>query len=212
MPPKRAVEGKEPGECILTMGRYNNVVAWNLAMRDIVGKLYGDTANFLTNNERHVFPFLMEVDYIPVAPAAVEGGPLPMIATAAVLAKLREECFTSRNKNIAQQRSDEKKVWSIMWEAMSTGSQGKVREEPGFPAAELARDCVILWDMIRRTHLTHIFGLDDPMLQLNIREQETRYASLKQGDKEYVINFKLRFDAQVQANNGAGVAPVTEEK
>ena len=174
MPTKRAAEGKEPVECILTMGRFNNVVAWNLAMRDIVGKLYGDTANFLTNNERHVFPYPMEADYIHMPPAAVEGGPVPMIATAAVLARLREECFTSRIKNIAQQRSDEKKIWSIMWEAMSTASQGKVREEENYPAAELARDCVVLWEMIRRTHLTHIYGQDDPMLQLNIREQEMR--------------------------------------
>ena len=73
MPPKRNPEQKESSECMLRIGRYNNVIAWNLQMRDIVGELYGDTANFLTNNERHVIPYPVEADYVPVVPAAIEG-------------------------------------------------------------------------------------------------------------------------------------------
>ena len=88
MPPKRAVES---GECILTIGKFNNVVAWNARMVDVVGKLFGDTANFLTTNERHEIPFPIESDYIPVVPAAIEGGPVPMAITAALITKLREE-------------------------------------------------------------------------------------------------------------------------
>ena len=74
------------------------------------------------------------------------------------------------------------------------------------------RDCVQLWGFIRRTHLTHIYGDDDPMVQVNIHEQETRYAELKQGDREFLSTFKLRFDNQVKANIGAGVAEITEPK
>ena len=212
MPPKRAAEGKEPGECILTIGKFNNVVVWNARMVDVIGKLFGDMANFLTTNERHEIPFPIESDYVPVVPAAMEGGPAPMAINAALITKLREDCFTGRRKEIAQQKNDEKKIWSIMWECMSPASQSKVREEPGYAAAALSRDCVALWDMIRRTHLTHIFGEGDPMLQLNIREQEMKYAALKQGDREYVINFKTRFDAQIQANVGAGVTPLSEPR
>ena len=94
MPPKRAVEGKEPGECILTIGKYNNVVAWNARMVDVVGKLFGDTASFLTTNERHEIPFQIETDYVLVVPAAIEGDPVPMAITAALITKLREDCFT----------------------------------------------------------------------------------------------------------------------
>ena len=95
---------------------------------------------------------------------------------------------------------------------MSPASQSKVQEEEGYEAALLARDCVLLWEYIRRTHLTHIYGDGDPMLALNIQDQEQRYSALKQGDKEYVSNFKLRFDAQVLACRGAGVAEVTAPK
>ena len=63
---------------------------------------------------------------------------------------------------------------------------------------------MVLWELIRRTHLTHIFAAQDPMMRIN-REQNTRYAALKQGDKEYVTSFKTRFDAQIQANRGAGL-------
>ena len=80
-----------------------------------------------------------------------------MAVTAALITKLREDCFIGRRKAIAQQKLDEKKIWSIMWECMSPASQSEVREEPGYAAASLSRDCVALWDMIRRTHLTHIF-------------------------------------------------------
>ena len=50
------------------------------------------------------------------------------------------------------------------------------------------------------------------MLQINIHEQEHRYGALKQGDREFISTFKLRFDNQVKANEGAGVPAVTDSK
>ena len=50
------------------------------------------------------------------------------------------------------------------------------------------------------------------MTHLNVQKQEQRYAALKQGEKEYVSDFKLRFDAQIQANNGAGITAVAKPK
>ena len=211
MPPKRMSEPRETSECMLRIGKYNNVIAWNMQMRSIVGELYGSTANFLVDNERYIPPFPVEADYTPQPPVGANGVPAAAF-TPAFLNKLREDCYTGRRKEVTQQRLDEMKIWSMMWSRMSPASQSKVREEEGFDAAELARDCVRLWEFIRRTHLTHIFGDGDPMMQLNIQEQECKYAALRQGDKEYISNFKLRFDSQVQANAGAGVAPVTDEK
>jgi Zinc knuckle len=50
------------------------------------------------------------------------------------------------------------------------------------------------------------------MRELNVSEQESRYAALKQGDREYVSTFKQRFDHQVQANEGVGIPDITESK
>ena len=39
MPPKRMSEPRETSECMLRIGKYNNVIAWNMQMRSIVGEL-----------------------------------------------------------------------------------------------------------------------------------------------------------------------------
>lgn len=94
---------------------------------------------------------------------------------------------------------------------MSTASQSKVKEEVGFVAAQVAKDCVVLWEYIRRTHLTHVYGDLDPMVRLNKLEQMARYSALRQGDREYIASFKTRYDAQILASRGAGVADIDEE-
>ena len=78
---------------------------------------------------------------------------------------------------------------------MFPASQSKVQECEGYEAALLLRDRVLLWEFIRITHLTHIHGDGDPMVQVNIQEQETRYADkMWQGEKEFLSSFKVRFD------------------
>jgi hypothetical protein len=39
----------------------------------------------------------------------------------------------------------------------------------------------------------------------NMQEQEVRYTELKQGDREFRSTFKIRFDNQLKANEGAGL-------
>ena len=71
-------------------------------------------------------------------------------------------------------------------------------------------DSVKLWEYIRRSHLTHIYGGDDSMRAVNIHEQTIRYNYLRQGDREVIGDFKTRFDNQVLANRGVGMAEVEE--
>ena len=208
MPPMKKTEVKEAatGGCILRLGKANNVVAWNEELKSTVGALYGATANFLQTNVRYSQPAVLEADYIPEVEEGAAAVPV------ALLNKLREGAFEGRRRAVAQQKSDEQKIWSLMWGKMSPASQSKVQECEGYEAALLLRDCVLLWEFIRRTHLTHIYGDGDPMVQVNIQEQETRYAELRQGDKEFLSSFKVRFDNQVKNNAGAGVAAITESK
>lgn len=208
MPPIKKIEPKEAAAsgCILRLGKSNNVVIWNEELKSTVGALYGATANFLQTNTRHMQPAVIEADYVP----DVEEGAAPV--PAAIINKLREGAFEGRRRAVALQKADEQKIWSIMWGKMSPASQCKVEECDGYESALLSRDCVLLWDFIRRTHLTHIYGDGDPMVQVNIQEQETRYAELRQGEKEFISSFKVRFDNQVKNNTGAGVAAITDSK
>ena len=210
MPPKRAPDSKDTKECMLQIGKYNNVVAWNLEMRASIGAMYGDSALFLTTDVRYVPPLPREEDYVLVYPAGPDDLPaIPM--SAALVADLKKDAFTGRQREVRQQKLDEKKIWNIMWMRMSPASQSKVKEEDGYEQANIRNDCVLLWDMIRRTHLTHIFGAQDPMVRLNKREQLARYSVLRQGDREFIASFKTRYDAQIQANIGAGIAVIDEE-
>ena len=129
-----------------------------------------------------------------------------------LIAKLREGAYESRRKTIQSISEDERKIWPMMWVRMSPASQCRVREEEGFEDAKLNLDCVRLWGFIRETHLTHIFGVGDPQREVNALEQEIRFSSMRQGEKEYISTFKTRFDNQVKANEGAGVPPASEKK
>ena len=95
---------------------------------------------------------------------------------------------------------------------MSPTSQAKVQELDGYEEALVQRDCVRLWEFVRRTHLTHIYGDGDPMVHVNRQEQESRYSELRQGEREFLSSFKLRFDNQVKANTGAAVAAIMDAK
>ena len=206
MPPKRVPELKDAKQCILQIGKNINIVAWNLDIRESIGAIYGHSGSFLFTDVRFVRPLPREEDYLLVYPTG-ENDLEPLQMSAALMADLKKDAFTGRAQ-LAQQKLDEEQIWSIMWMRMSPASQSKVKEEDGFLNACDRKDCVALWGMIRRTHLTHVFGDLDSMVRLNKREQMTRYSSLRQGDREYVASFKTRYDAQILASRGAGVADI----
>jgi hypothetical protein len=110
------------------------------------------------------------------------------------------------------QRANERTAWGRIWRKMSLASQSRVREEEDSEEAYMSLDSVKLWELIRRTHLTHIFGDGDPMREVNILKQETRFAAVRQGEREYISTFKLRFENQVKANESAGVPEITVSK
>jgi hypothetical protein len=203
---------KDTAECILKLGRENNVVLWMETMQTAATALYGMTGTFFATNMRYEHPIPTEADYVPVIPIAAVGEiQIPPI-TAALTLKLREGAFEGRRRAMDKQRTDERLIWPLMWSKMSPASQSKVKEDPDYENAYLNLDCVRLWGFIRRTHLTHIFGDGDPLREINIQEQESRYSNLRQDDREFISAFKLRFDNQQKASEGAGVAATTDAK
>ena len=110
------------------------------------------------------------------------------------------------------QKEAEKKIWSMMWVKMSPASQSRVKKEEGYALARAKSDCVRLWGFIRETHLTHVFGMGDPNREVSALEQEIRFGALRQGEREFISSFKIRFDNQVKANIGAGVTPSSKKR
>ena len=57
MPPKRAVEAvRSTEECILQIGKYNNIIKWRESMQTIVTELYGIVGMFFTTDVRFELP------------------------------------------------------------------------------------------------------------------------------------------------------------
>ena len=142
-----------------------------------------------------------------------EAVPLPDITEAARVAlirKLREGAFEARRKRQEAALLGLRKMWPKTWVRMSPESQSKVREDPGFKKACLDLDSIKLWTYIRKTHLTHIHGDNEETTYANIHDQSVKYNNLRQGDKEKISDFKIRFDHQVQSNKGAGMADISE--
>ena len=224
---------------MLRIGRYNNVVQWREDMQNEACGLYGMTGTFFTTNKSYVHPYPREEDYNPTFQTVeidtatagtenededddesvnlenVEIGPQlppapPVVYSEALIDRLRANAFEGRRKAVETQKVDEQKLFPLMWSRMSTGSKSKVREEPGFEQARLRLDSVKLWEYIRRSHLTHIYGEDDSMRAMNVHEQTIRYNYLRQGEREVIGDFKTRFDNQVSANRGVGMVDVEE--
>ena len=188
MLPKKQEEPKAAAEpCLLKFGRHNNVVQWREEMQDEACGLHGMTGMFSSTNKSYVHPYPREKDFNPTIPTvgienedgkdegsedleddevlidpAQPVAPL-VVHSKALIERLRANAFEGRSKAVELQKVNKQKLWPLMWSRMSTGSKSKVREEPGFETCRLTLDSVKLWEFIRRSHLTHVYGEDDSM-------------------------------------------------
>ena len=237
MPPKKSNDPKPdaPGGCILQIGKHNNIVQWKEELENEVTGLYGKMGMFFTTDERYIIPFPTEANYnpayiAPVPPLAEDEDDQEVVAehaeavaaheaaiaelpvvSAAALVKFRDAALDRRSKEMYNQSLNEEKLFSLLRGRMSTASQSAVRQDPEFETARRNLDAVVLWQLIKSSHLTHVYGDDDSLRSYNIHEQITRYNNLRQGDREAIADFKTRFDNQVKANDGVGVAPLEEK-
>ena len=107
-------------------------------------------------------------------------------------AKYREEEYLQRNHDLNAQKEHERAIFPMMWKRMSTDSQSRVKEENGCRTAYLTLDCVLPWTLIRRIHLTHMFGDTDPMKKINQHEQESKYGMMRQEGVDHDIQSQIR--------------------
>ena len=127
-------------------------------------------------------------------------------------AKYREEDYIQRQRDLKTQKESERTVYPMMWKRMSPSSQNRVKEEDEYRTAYMTLDCVLLWTLIRKTHLTHMYGDSDPMTEVNRHEQESKYGAMRQCERELINTFKARFDEHVLANDAVGADKVTDSR
>ena len=70
---------------------------------------------------------------------------------------------------------------------------------------EGGKTVIKVWEYIRKSHLTHMYGASDNMRAVNVNDQKMKFNNMRQGDREYVSDFKTRYDNQLKANEGVGI-------
>jgi hypothetical protein len=131
--------------------------------------------------------------------------------SAALINKLREKAYENRQRLVEKRNMDERLLFPFTWSHMSMESQSKVMEDPDFERMYAELDSVKLWNTIRRSHLTHIFGDDDEMSYVNIHDQSVKYSYLRQGEKQSITSFKKEFDEHVKACEGVGIPDIAPQ-
>ena len=48
-------------------------------------------------------------------------------------------------------------------------------------------------------------GASDNMRAVNVNDQKMKFNNMRQGEREYVSDFKTRYDNQLKANEGVGI-------
>jgi hypothetical protein len=87
-------------------------------------------------------------------------------------------------------------MWPLVYGCMSPQSHAKVKEFPGYETAKSTRDVIKLWKYIRKSYRTHMYGAKDNMGAVNVNDQKMKFNNMRQGDREFVSDFRTRYDNQ----------------
>jgi hypothetical protein len=134
----------------------------------------------------------------------------PTAEQRALITKMHGNAVDSRRRKIEEQELNLTKMWPLVYSCMSPQSQAKVKEFPGYEIAKSTRDVIKLWEYIRKSHLTHMYGATDKMRAVNVNDQKMKFNNMRQGDREFVSDFKTRYDNQLKANEGVGIVAEDE--
>jgi hypothetical protein len=134
------------------------------------------------------------------APAAAIPPVVPNVEQSALIAQMHGNAVDSRRRKIEEQELNLTKMWPLVYGCVSPQSQAKVKEFPGYETAKSTRDVIKLWEFTRKSHLTHMYGATDKMRAVNVNDQKMKFNNMRQGDREFVSDFKTRYDNQLKAN------------
>jgi hypothetical protein len=137
---------------------------------------------------------------VAAPPAAIPAAPIegPNAELRALISKMHGNAVDARRRKIEDQELNLTKMWPLVYGCMSPQSQAKVKEFPGYEAAKSTRNVIKLWEYIRKSHLTHMYGASDNMRAVNVNDQKMKFNNMRQGDREYVSDFKTRYDNQLK--------------
>ena len=121
--------------------------------------------------------------------------------------KIHLRLLEEREKLIYEMRMKRPQLYAVIWGQLSFESQEQVRTDPDFDEANAEKDPLLLYQIVRRTHIAGRI-VDAITTRYNARES---YKKLRQGANESIHSFKERFDAAVEVLQNAGVNQLEEQ-
>jgi hypothetical protein len=195
-------------DTMLQSGVNNNFGPWQQITEMDARRTFGILADII-NGAIPTLPAVMPADYMPVEGLDFDGNePVPF--TAPAIARMREAAVISRNKENAKLVSKRPMLYAYLMEHLSSDSTVVVASHSDYEDAHRNSDPKLLWDIIVYTHLTHVNGAGPELAELVRDDQQERFASMKQTNRESIGDFLKRLKHSYTLLLVAGVPEYTE--
>ena len=170
---------RKPGTVsVLTYGPDSNFAVFASDLYTCALQYYGDSANFLKKSKHYEMP-------VKLAQVWKDVGYTPTEATSLAL-KYGEEKMKSDNKV----KSDNKRIFALIWDHLSEESRDSVTVDADFKSAEEDDDGLKLWLIVKKTHQNGV-DVSGAYADMVIKK---KYETCLMGAKESFPRYKERFD------------------
>jgi hypothetical protein len=208
MSQKAKTIAKAVDDTMLQSGANNNFGPWQQITEIDARRTFGILADII-NGAIPTLPAVMPIDYMPVEGLDADGNdPIPF--NAAAISRMREAAVISRNKESAKLISKRPMLYAYLWEHLSSDSAVVVASHSDYEDAHRASDPTLLWNIIVYTHLTHVNGAGPELAELVRDDQQEKFASMKQTNRESIGDFLKRLKHAYTLLIVAGVPEYTE--
>jgi hypothetical protein len=147
-----------------------NYLLWKKFALNHFREIFGKHANVLKDGKKFVPPPIKDSDYLP---DNMEG------VTDKHIVNLRMECQKERNKELAELRRNDPKLYAGLWGTITEDSKIPIEHHADYDDGDDDQDTEILCRIIEQTHHTNVNGGGAQMKKLDLLELQSSYTNFK---------------------------------
>jgi hypothetical protein len=163
----------------------SNLSAWIEALQPILESLFGHLAAFITTDKYYA-------PTIPVAPTVAWNNTTD---PGSIQRTIERANATEYAKELSRLEADKPRMWGEIEKHMSAESKAQVKLDAKYNKIKEKHDVLELWRLIKQVHRTQAGKINTSDASLDAL---TNYYTIKQKDKENIVQFKDRMLAAVE--------------
>jgi hypothetical protein len=163
----------------------SNLSAWIEALQPILESLFGHLAAFITTDKYYA-------PTIPVAPTVAWNN---LTDPGSIQRTIERANATEYAKELSRLEADKPRMWGEIEKHMSAESKAQVKLDAKYNKIKEKHDVLELWRLIKQVHRTQAGKINTSDASLDAL---TNYYTIKQKDKENIVQFKDRMLAAVE--------------